>query len=122
MKRGAIFSRRCGLCEIPIFRFATVEIAAGEGCPVMPTISMFYGIIIRMYCAPDEHPPPHFHALYAEHEAQIAIESGEVLVGSLPNNKLRMVKVWTELHKEELLADWQIAMNGEEPFKINPLR
>ena len=89
---------------------------------MMPTISMFYGIVIRMFCAPNEHNPPHFHAIYAEYEAQIAIESGEVLAGSLPNNKLRMVRVWADLHKEDLLTDWQIAMNGEKPFAIEPLR
>ncbi len=88
----------------------------------MPTISMFYGIIIRMYFAPDEHPPPHFHASYAEFEAFIEIETGKVLGGSLPKRQMKLVAAWAELHKEELLANWRLAMSGETTFKIEPLR
>ena len=62
----------------------------------MPTISMFYGIIIRMYCAPREHNPPH-------------IQKCEVTEGKLPNNKLRIVLAWVEIRKEELMADWTLA-------------
>ncbi|TAA76129.1 MAG: protein of unknown function (DUF4160) [Candidatus Electronema aureum] len=61
----------------------------------LPTISMFYGIIVRMYFAPNEHPPPHFHVYYAEYKA---------------------------IHQDELMADWNLMMNGEEPFKIQPLQ
>jgi hypothetical protein len=59
----------------------------------MPTISYFYGIYIRMYVT--EHPPPHFHAVYGDDVAFIAIESGEVIEGWLPNNAARLVKQWT---------------------------
>ena len=48
----------------------------------MPTIAWFYGIAVRMYVR--DHPPPHFHAVYAEHEAWILIETGEIIEGSLP--------------------------------------
>jgi hypothetical protein len=88
----------------------------------MPTISMFYGIIIRMYCAPKEHNPPHIHVYYQEDKAIIDLNSIELTEGSLPKNKLRLVLAWVELHQEELLADWQLAQNGELPFKIDPLR
>jgi len=44
----------------------------------LPTISMFYGIIIRMFCAPEEHTPPHFHAYYGEYKAIIDIRSSEI--------------------------------------------
>jgi hypothetical protein len=88
----------------------------------MPTISMFYGIIIRMYCAPKEHNPPHIHVYYQEDKAIINLNSIELTEGSLPKNKLRLVLAWVELHQEELLADWQLAQNGELPFKIDPLR
>lgn len=50
----------------------------------MPTISWFYGIAIRMFYV--DHPPPHFQAVYGEHEANIAIASGEVISGHLPRN------------------------------------
>ena len=50
----------------------------------MPTISMFFGIIIRIYFAPKEHQPPHFHAYYAEHKATVDIQTCEILEGELP--------------------------------------
>ena len=88
----------------------------------MPTISMFYGIIIRMYCAPSEHNPPHFHAYYQEHKATIDINKCELKEGSLPKKQLKLVLAWAELRQEDLLANWQLAMNGELPFKISPLK
>lgn len=88
----------------------------------MPTISMFYGIIIRMYYAPDEHPPPHFHVYYAEHAAKVNIQTCEITDGRLPNKQAKLVLAWAELHKEELMANWKLVMNGEEPFKIQPLQ
>jgi hypothetical protein len=89
---------------------------------VMPTISMFYGIIIRMYFSPGEHPPPHFHVYYGEHRATVDIRTCEVLDGDLPKKQTRLIMAWTELHQEELMANWDLVMNGEEPFKIQPLQ
>lgn len=83
---------------------------------------MFYGIIVRMYYAPGEHPPPHFHVYYAEHTATVSIESCELSKGSLPNKQRRLVLAWAELRREELMTNWNLLMNGEEPFKIQPLR
>jgi hypothetical protein len=88
----------------------------------MPTISMFYGIIIRMYFAPGEHPPAHFHVYYAEYTATVSIKNCELLDGKLPNKQNKLVLAWAELHREELQADWNLLMNGEEPFKIQPLQ
>lgn len=88
----------------------------------MPTISMFYGIIIRMYCVPGEHNPPHIHAYYQETRAIVDINKVELIEGDLPKNKLRLVLAWVELRKEELLANWKLAQNGELPFKIDPLK
>jgi hypothetical protein len=87
----------------------------------MPTLSMFYGLIIRMYYAPKEHPPAHFHAYYGEYMASISIESGEIIAGELPRRQLRLVQAWAEIHHDELMADWALVMNGEEPFRIEPL-
>ena len=56
----------------------------------MPTISVFYGIIIRMYCAPGEHNPPHIHAYYQNDKAVIDIIKCELIEGKLPKNKLRV--------------------------------
>ena len=88
----------------------------------MPTISMFYGIIIRMYFAPNEHPPPHFHVYYAEFKALVDIRTCEIMEGNLPKKQAKLVLAWAELHQEELMAIWRLVMNGEEPFKIQPLQ
>jgi len=88
----------------------------------MPTISMFFGIIIRIYFALKEHQPPHFHAYYAEHKATVDIQTCEILEGELPKKQKKLVLAWAELHQEELMANWKLVMNGENPFKINPLQ
>ena len=88
----------------------------------MPVISMFYGIIIRLYLLDQvHHHLPYIHARYAEFEASIGIDDGDVLAGELPRKQLRLVQAWIELHRDELLADWQLAANGELPYKIDPL-
>jgi len=88
----------------------------------MPVISMFHGILIRMYTLDTQHHNlPHFHARFAEFEASIAIQDGEVLAGVLPRKQLRLVQAWLELHQEELVADWQLAVSGQKPFRIDPL-
>ena len=55
----------------------------------MPTISEFFGILIRMYW--DDHPPPHFHAIYGEHEAQYNIATLDVIHGKLPRRAHALV-------------------------------
>ncbi|MBU5611682.1 DUF4160 domain-containing protein [Geomonas azotofigens] len=88
----------------------------------MPIISMFYGIIIRMYLLDNHHHNrPHFHAKYAELEASISIEEGEILAGQLPRKQIRLVPAWLELHRDELQADWDLVVAGENPYKIDPL-
>jgi len=84
---------------------------------------MFYGIVIRMYFYDEkQHHTPHVRAEYAENRAVFAIDNTEVLAGNLPPGKTRLVQAWIEIHREELLADWQLAVNGEELFKIEPLK
>ena len=88
----------------------------------MPIISMFYGIIIRMYLLDRKHHNlPHIHARFAEYEASIGIGEGEILAGELPRKQLRLVQAWIELHRDELMADWELAVSGESPYKIDPL-
>lgn len=88
----------------------------------MPTISMFFGVVIRMYCSGAEHNPPHFHAYYQDHRAVVDIATGEITAGELPKPQARLVTAWVELHREELMADWNLASQGELPFRIEPLR
>lgn len=57
----------------------------------MPTISMFFGIIIRMYYAPKEHNTPHIHAYYQDKTASININNCEIINGSLPTKQLRII-------------------------------
>jgi hypothetical protein len=88
----------------------------------MPTISMFFGIIIRMYYAPKEHNPPHIHAYYQNDAATFKILDCELMEGSMPSRQTRMVQAWIEIHKDELMADWELCQNGEKPFNIEPLK
>ena len=75
-----------------------------------------------MYFAPGEHMPPHFHAYYGEHRATVDIRTCEMSGGELPTRQTKLVLAWAELHQPELLADWTLVMNGEEPFRIQPLQ
>jgi len=89
----------------------------------MPAISMFYGIIVYLYYLDTkQHNLPHIHVKYQELEAIIGIPEGQVIDGVLPGNKLKLVEAWIEIHKEELMADWELAIKGEQLFKIEPLK
>jgi hypothetical protein len=89
----------------------------------MPTISMFYGILVLMFFRDNvRHHLPHIHVRYQRDEAAVSIEAGNVLDGNLPPKQLKMVQAWIEIHKEELLVDWELAVNGDEPFRIAPLQ
>ena len=89
----------------------------------MPTISMFYGIIVRMYYFDNQqHNMPHIHVHYQNDSAIVEIPTGKVLEGKLPRTKLKLVDAWIEIHKDELMADWSLASNGEQVFKIDPLK
>ncbi len=89
----------------------------------MPTISMFYGILIKMYFYDNKkHNMPHIYAEYADDIATISIVDGLILAGSLPAAKMKLVQAWMEIHRDELMADWKLATAGEPVFKIEPLR
>ena len=75
-----------------------------------------------MYCSPGEHNPPHFHAYYQNSKAIIDIDICELKEGNLPPKQMKLVLAWAEIHKDDLLADWELASKGELPFKIEPLR
>ena len=88
----------------------------------MPVLSMFYGIVVYMYFYDNkQHQIPHFHVEYGEQTAVVSIEDGAVLVGGLQSNKMKLVEAWLEIHREELLADWNLAVRGIPPEKIRPL-
>ena len=85
----------------------------------MPEISRFYGIIIYMYMS--EHNPPHFHVWYENFKAIITIKDG-IITGSLPRRALNLVYEWLDIHKDELLDNWNRLANFETPQKIEPLK
>ena len=88
----------------------------------MPAISMFYGIIISLYFYDDErHKLPHIHAKFQGLDASFSILDGSILAGEIPLAKVRLVQAWVEIHRESLLANWELAANGQTPFVIEPL-
>ncbi len=88
----------------------------------MPTISMFYGILIRMFFYDtDKHNVPHIHAEYQGQVAVYSIHDGTVLAGELPPKKHKLVVAWIEIHIEDLIADWQLVVTGKKPFPIRGL-
>ncbi len=84
----------------------------------MPEISRFLGIVIGMFYS--EHGVPHFHAVYGEHEVSIEIDS-RVVFGEFPPRALRLVLEWAELHRAELLENWELARQGQPLIRIAPL-
>jgi Domain of unknown function (DUF4160) len=85
----------------------------------MPRISAFHGVVITMYYR--EHGVPHFHARYADYAASIAIDTLDFLEGALPAATLRLVREWAELHRDELMANWERARNKDPLEGIEPL-
>ncbi len=88
----------------------------------MLTISKFYGILIRMFFYDtDRHDAPHIHAEYQGKVAVYSIPEGDVLAGALPQKKHKLVIEWIQIHEEDLLADWELAVNGKKLFSIRGL-
>jgi hypothetical protein len=87
----------------------------------MPELSRFYGIVIYMFVK--DHTPPHCHVKYGESVGLIQIETGDLLEGHLPRRALRLVQDWIELHKQELLTNWEEAQKEQPQItKIAPLK
>lgn len=88
----------------------------------MPTLSMFYGIIVRMFKEQGEqHNLPHIHASYSGQKVVVSLD-GDVLEGEIPKKRLRMLLAWMDIHHEELEANWELLTNGEPFFRIDPLK
>jgi Domain of unknown function (DUF4160) len=81
----------------------------------MPEIARFYGIIIKLFFG--DHSPPHFHAVYGEHNALFAIETLRMIEGDLPNRAKKLVVDRATIHQTELLAMW----NEQSFHKLSPL-
>lgn len=88
----------------------------------MPVLSMFFGIIVRMYKElGGKHNTPHIHAEYSGKEVVVALD-GSILEGSIPKAKMKLLDAWMEIHREDLEANWRLLSNGEQFFRIDPLK
>jgi len=85
----------------------------------MPRISEFYGIMVYMYFS--DHQPPHFHAIYGQHEIEMEIRTGHVLRGFLPRRALGLVSEWRERYVDELLKNWELARDHRPLRQVPPL-
>lgn len=87
----------------------------------MPEISRFQGMVIKLiFLDNDKHHKPHVHVYYGEYEASIGLD-GELLSGSIPLKKLRLIQAWMILHEEELYKAWNNAVQGLPFEDIKPL-
>ena len=75
-----------------------------------------------MYLGGKEHNPPHFHSYYQGSKGLFAIDNCSITEGNIPAKQKKLIEAWAELHKDELLADWDLAQNGETPYSIEPLK
>jgi len=85
----------------------------------MPELCRFYGIVVRMFY--DDHNPPHFHIEYQDYKALVEIDSG-VVKGEMPRRALKLVYEWLDLHKDELLNNWETMNDTGDYDKIDPLK
>lgn len=89
----------------------------------MPELSRFFGIVIRMFVElGGPHHRPHFHAYYQDNVGIFAIDPVDLMAGTLPRRQQRLVEAWAELHRDELMADWDRLQAGQLPKPIEPLR
>ena len=84
----------------------------------MPELSRFLGIVIAMYY--NDHGPVHFHAAYGNFDITVEVEAG-IVRGTFPRRALAHVQEWRQLHKAELLQNWDLARKREPLNKIPPL-
>ncbi|AWZ49898.1 DUF4160 domain-containing protein [Hathewaya limosa] len=85
----------------------------------MPEISLFFGI--RVTINYNDHVPPHFHAEYNGNKVLVDIINCKVLKGYLPKRQLKLILAWTEIHKDELMQNWELARNQQPLYRIAPL-
>ena len=89
----------------------------------MPVISVFYGLTVYMFFLDNRrHKLPHIHVEHGEDEAVIGIPDGNVLEGGLRRKQMRLVQAWIEIHRQELMENWERAIKGESVSRIEPLR
>ena len=89
----------------------------------MPIISTFYGLLIFMFFeGGSQHNKPHIHVKFQNEKAVFSIPNGEILDGYLNNKKTKLIQAWIAIHEDELMADWELAVNNINPERIEPLK
>jgi hypothetical protein len=89
----------------------------------MATLSMFYGLIISMFYGDNkQHKLPHIHVRFQDMKAIFSIPDGELIGGNLPPKKIKLVQAWIVINEEDLMANWDLATNENNIFKIEPLK
>ena len=89
----------------------------------MAILSIFYGLIISMFYGDNkQHKLPHIHVEYQDEEAVFSIPEGELIAGSLPPKKIKLVQAWIIMHEEDLMANWKLATSSQNVYKIDPLK
>jgi hypothetical protein len=68
------------------------------------------------------HHQPHIHVECGDEAAVVSIPDGTVIEGSIRSAKMRLVQAWIEIHKDDLMADWRLAISGQTVLKIQPLK
>lgn len=85
----------------------------------MPELCRFYGIVVRMFF--EDHNPPHFHISYQSYDAIVTIKEG-LVKGEMPRRALNLVFEWLDLHRDDLMANWELIQSTGEFNKIEPLK
>jgi len=89
----------------------------------MATLSLFYGILVTMRPEVSErHRLPHVHARHAGRQASFDIKTGERLAGEMDADDEAKMRAWISIHREDLLANWDLLTTEGKFFKIDPLR
>ena len=85
----------------------------------MPIISVFFGMIIRIFHS--DHNPPHIHVQYGEFEATVDIKTGDILHGKIPPRLYKILREWLRLRRSDVLSAWQEARQHKMPRRIKPM-
>lgn len=89
----------------------------------MPILSVFYGLIVRMYAEPNgQHHLPHIHVVYQGEEYVYDFDGNPLADKRLPSAKQKLLDAWMVIHRDDLTANWELLSSGEEAFRIEPLR
>jgi len=89
----------------------------------MAVLSMFYGLIISMFYGDNkQHKLPHIHVRYQNMKATFTIPDGELMDGTLPPKKIKLVQAWIVMHEDDLMANWDLATSETNIFQIEPLK